>query len=173
MRLIKRYPNRKLYDTTTRHYITLKILARLVEEGEEIKVIDSRTGDDITSKILAQLLVVEQEERGLNIALNKVRELLKTGEDILQSSMQKISLEAEKTVGRPIIEVRQLLETFTGNLEEFQRKWEAKLEDLMKLIKKTDRCEDKVKQLNKEIADLQARVKYLEGLHKKGDKDEC
>jgi polyhydroxyalkanoate synthesis repressor PhaR len=55
--LIKRYANRKLYNTETSRYITLKGIAELLNEGEEVRVIDNATGEDITSVALSQILV--------------------------------------------------------------------------------------------------------------------
>jgi polyhydroxyalkanoate synthesis repressor PhaR len=62
MILIKRYPNRKLYNTTTKQYITLNGLADLIREGEEIQVIDHASGDDLTAVTLTQV-VLEQEKK--------------------------------------------------------------------------------------------------------------
>jgi len=55
--LIKRYSNRKLYDTNSSRYITLKGIAELLEAGEEVHVIDNETGEDITEVALSQILV--------------------------------------------------------------------------------------------------------------------
>lgn len=54
MRIIKRYSNRRLYDSESSSIITLKDVAELIKNGEEIQVIDNTTGEDITSKILGQ-----------------------------------------------------------------------------------------------------------------------
>jgi polyhydroxyalkanoate synthesis repressor PhaR len=55
--LIKRYANRKLYNTQTSRYITLKGIAELLEGGEDVRVIDNESGEDITSITLSQILV--------------------------------------------------------------------------------------------------------------------
>ncbi|MBW2233208.1 MAG: polyhydroxyalkanoate synthesis regulator DNA-binding domain-containing protein [Deltaproteobacteria bacterium] len=55
--LIKRYANRKLYNTDTSRYITLKGIAELLDGGDEVRVIDNETGEDITSVALSQILV--------------------------------------------------------------------------------------------------------------------
>ena len=54
--LIKKYANRKLYDTTSKHYVTLETVARLVQDGHDIRVVDQPTGSDITSMVLNQIL---------------------------------------------------------------------------------------------------------------------
>ena len=55
--LIKRYANRKLYNTETSRYITLKGIAKLLDEGESVQVVDKETGEDITQVALSQILV--------------------------------------------------------------------------------------------------------------------
>ena len=60
---IKKYANRRLYNTGTSSYITLDDLARMVREGVEFSVLDAKTGDDITHSILTQI-IVEQEASG-------------------------------------------------------------------------------------------------------------
>ncbi|MFZ6029121.1 MAG: polyhydroxyalkanoate synthesis regulator DNA-binding domain-containing protein [Chloroflexota bacterium] len=60
--LIKRYPNRKLYNTATRRYIALADIAVYVREGETVQVIDHATGEDMTAATLAQV-IGEQEKR--------------------------------------------------------------------------------------------------------------
>ncbi|MFW6096642.1 MAG: polyhydroxyalkanoate synthesis regulator DNA-binding domain-containing protein [Chloroflexota bacterium] len=62
MRLIKRYPNRKLYDTEDKRYVTLNDIAQLIRDGEEIQVQDHSTGEDLTALTLTQI-IVEQEKR--------------------------------------------------------------------------------------------------------------
>ena len=61
--LIKKYGNRKLYDTRTSRYITLDGIAQLVREGHEIKVVDRDSGHDLTQVTLSQI-VLEEEKRG-------------------------------------------------------------------------------------------------------------
>ena len=62
-RVIKKYPNRRLYDTTESKYITLDDVKKLVLEGVPFLVTDKQTGEDITRNILLQI-IIEQEEAG-------------------------------------------------------------------------------------------------------------
>ena len=59
-RLIKKYPNRRLYDTQTSTYITLADVKQLVLETEEFKVVDAKTGEDLTRSILLQIILEEE-----------------------------------------------------------------------------------------------------------------
>jgi len=62
MPIIKRYPNRKLYDTEAKQYITLEGIAALIRQEQEIRVIDHATGEDLTAVTLTQV-ILEQEKR--------------------------------------------------------------------------------------------------------------
>lgn len=64
--VIKKYANRRLYNTATSSYVTLDGLARMVKEGVEFTVCDARTGEDITRSVLTQI-IVEEEARGVHL----------------------------------------------------------------------------------------------------------
>ena len=60
---IKKYANRRLYDTESSSYVTLDRLAQMIREGRDFEVVDAKTGDDITHQVLTQI-IVEEEARG-------------------------------------------------------------------------------------------------------------
>ncbi len=62
MRLLKKYPNRRLYDTQTSSYVTLSQVSELVREGEDIQIIDSDSEEDITRSVLLQI-ILEMESK--------------------------------------------------------------------------------------------------------------
>jgi polyhydroxyalkanoate synthesis repressor PhaR len=62
-RIIKKYPNRRLYDTDTSSYITLTEIKQLVMDSEAFVVLDAKTGDDLTRSILLQI-ILEEESQG-------------------------------------------------------------------------------------------------------------
>ena len=62
--LIKKYANRKLYDTRTSRYITLEGISRLVREGHDIEVLDRDTGRDLTPLVLSQIVMGEEKRGG-------------------------------------------------------------------------------------------------------------
>ena len=95
-RIIKKYPNRRLYDTEISRYITLEEIRQLVLRGEDFQVIDKRSGDEITRTILLQE-ISEQEEGGNPIFSTKVlRNIIRFYGDSMQSTMSsylELSLE--------------------------------------------------------------------------------
>jgi polyhydroxyalkanoate synthesis repressor PhaR len=78
-RLIRRYENRKLYDTARRRYVTLEELARLVGSGEDVHVEDQRTGEDLTAMVLAQVILEGIKERTTRIPGQVLARLIRLG----------------------------------------------------------------------------------------------
>ena len=77
MRIVKKYANRKLYDTVDKMYVTMDVLSELIKSGEEIQVIDNRTGDDITASVVSQLLAREKGAGGSEEASGVLVQLLR------------------------------------------------------------------------------------------------
>src|SRR5271155_3271661 len=83
--VIKKYANRRLYNTQTSSYVTLDHLALMVKEGTEFEVQDARTGDDITRSVLTQI-IFEEEAKGQNLLPIKfLRQLIRFYGDSLQT----------------------------------------------------------------------------------------
>jgi polyhydroxyalkanoate synthesis repressor PhaR len=74
-RIIKKYPNRRLYDTAVSRYVSLADIRQLVVDGVRFRVVDARTEDDLTRSILLQI-IVEQEEKGQPILSTELLEKL-------------------------------------------------------------------------------------------------
>ncbi len=83
MPLIKRYPNRKLYDTSAKRYVTLEGIADLVRRGEDVQVVDHETGDDLTALTLAQIIFEEARQRSGLLPRALLAGLIRTGGDTL------------------------------------------------------------------------------------------
>src|SRR5579883_2015152 len=62
VRIIKKYPNRRLYDTEISSYITLEEVRQLVLDGEEFEVRDAKTGEDLTRSVLLQIILEQQQK---------------------------------------------------------------------------------------------------------------
>ena len=74
---IKKYANRRLYDTESSTYITLDRLAQMVREGREFEVVDAKTGDDITRQVLTQIIVDEEARGGTTmLPINFLKQLI-------------------------------------------------------------------------------------------------
>ncbi len=83
--IIKKYANRRLYDTESSAYITLDRLAEMVRQKRQFKVVDAKTGEDLTRGVLTQI-IVDEESRGTNmLPVNFLRQLISLYGDSMQS----------------------------------------------------------------------------------------
>ncbi len=83
--IIKKYANRRLYNTETSSYITLDLLSQMTREGREFVVVDAKSGEDITHNVLTQI-IMEEEQRGTNmLPVNFLRQLISMYGDSMQS----------------------------------------------------------------------------------------
>jgi polyhydroxyalkanoate synthesis repressor PhaR len=73
---IKKYANRRLYDTESSAYITLDRLAEMVRQGREFEVVDAKTGEDITRQVLTQIIVDEEARGSTMLPVNFLKQLI-------------------------------------------------------------------------------------------------
>lgn len=103
-RLIKRYANRKMYDTERSCYITLEEVSAMVRAGEDVKVIDNKTKEDLTEVTLTQALLDSKRKKRSGVTLVELRKMISSGSDFLQRSItepvSRVQRDAERTVGK-------------------------------------------------------------------------
>lgn len=110
-RIIKKYANRRLYDTTASRHVTLHDICDLVANGEDIEVVDDTTGDDITRNILLQILA--EQEQG--------------GHPILSTDML---MQIIRFYGNPMQGLMtQLLDQSVASFTRQQKQWQKQLQD--------------------------------------------
>lgn len=83
--IIKKYANRRLYDTESSTYITLERLAEMVRQKRDFKVVDAKSGDDITRAVLAQIIMDEEARGATMLPVNFLRQLIGMYGDQMQS----------------------------------------------------------------------------------------
>ena len=87
---IKKYANRRLYNTGTSTYVTLEDLAAMVKEGEDFLVYDAKTGEDITRSVLAQIIFEQENKAGQNLLPTTfLRQLIRFYGDSMQMVVPK------------------------------------------------------------------------------------
>jgi polyhydroxyalkanoate synthesis repressor PhaR len=106
--LIKRYANRKLYNTDTSRYITLKGIAELVEQGEDVRVIDNETGEDISGVTLSQILV-DNERRDHAVPRTLLSDLIQKSGDALYGALKKGVGDAQENIEELQRNVRRVI----------------------------------------------------------------
>jgi polyhydroxyalkanoate synthesis repressor PhaR len=104
-RLIKRYANRKMYDTTASRYVTLDGITDLIRSGEDLHIIDNDTGEDLTAVTFAQIIFEEEKRKQGLLELPALRWIIQQGGATLQEILHRVDR------GREAIEnVREMAE---------------------------------------------------------------
>ncbi len=85
MPLIKRYPNRKLYDTEAKQYVTLSGIADLIRQGHDVQVVDHATGEDLTAITLTQIIFEQEKKRSGFVPKNVLTGLVQAGGDTMST----------------------------------------------------------------------------------------
>jgi polyhydroxyalkanoate synthesis repressor PhaR len=107
-KVIKRYANRKLYDTERSCYVTLEEISQMIKEGEDVKVVDNKTKDDLTAVTLAQI-IVEEEKKVQKMPLKLLRSIIQSGNDAIGDFY-------EKRVADPVKSIKDDVESRVASL---------------------------------------------------------
>jgi polyhydroxyalkanoate synthesis repressor PhaR len=143
--LIKKYANRKLYDTRTSRYITLEGIAQLVRDGHEIKVVDRDDGRDLTQVTLSQV-VLEEEKRG-------PARLVDAGGEMLHDRGQALLDYVRKTLNVPA-DLRSQVERRREGLESVM---DDAIEQTLKRLRIPTRKD--IDRINERLDRLSAQIK--------------
>lgn len=135
-RVIKRYTNRKLYDTDQSRYVTLDDIARLIRENEEVRVIDNETQDDLTAVTFAQIILEEEKRKTNLVSVPFLRKLIHSGEaavqDLSDSAKRALDQIGDLT-GRAGGRVREVVEESGRAIDGALDEGKGFIDDLMSL----------------------------------------
>lgn len=118
--VVKKYANRRLYNTEASTYVTLDDLAKMVRDGRDFVVYDAKTGDDITRSVLTQIIVEEESKVGQNLLPTAfLRQLIGYYGDNLQGLVPRYLEFAMASFGRQQDQMRRTMEQTIGGLVPF------------------------------------------------------
>ncbi|MEP6983529.1 MAG: polyhydroxyalkanoate synthesis repressor PhaR [Sphingomicrobium sp.] len=163
---IKKYANRRLYDTESSAYITLDRLAQMVREGREFEVVDAKTGDDITRQVLTQIIVDEEARGTTMLPINFLKQLIGLYGNSMQNFVPQYLEAAMDAFQRNQSAVK---DAFGANVfADLAKRNMAMFEDAAQAFTGNAKAEAKssssdVDQLKAELAALQAKVDKLSG----------
>jgi polyhydroxyalkanoate synthesis repressor PhaR len=136
IRIIKKYPNRRLYDTVESRYITLQDVRRLVLEGVAFGVIDKRSQQDITRPVLLQVIAEQEQRDGTILSQDFLAELIRSHdvglEGVLSSYLEqtlRLFLNAERPAADPAAAASHLAN------QNYQR-WHSAQEEIFRTLMK-------------------------------------
>jgi polyhydroxyalkanoate synthesis repressor PhaR len=125
MPVIKRYPNRKLYDTEAKKYITLDGIAQLIRQGEEVIVIDHTTDEDLTAVTLTQIIFEQEKKKGGFLPQSVLTELVRAGGDTMNT--------LRRTLTMPLDLFKQVDEEIEKRLNQLVERGELATEEARRL----------------------------------------
>ncbi|MBL7685431.1 MAG: polyhydroxyalkanoate synthesis regulator DNA-binding domain-containing protein [Deltaproteobacteria bacterium] len=167
-RVVKRYQNRKLYDTQNSCYVTLDDIAQFIKEGEDVMVIDNKNQDDLTAVTLTQIIFEQEKKKKNLLPLNALKNIIQSGGeqimDFVQKSIQIVPSisNVKDEAGKVIDKIRDEIEDSGSFFKDFLSKSHQGVDDV------TRKLEDKVKSLTNvsfvrnEIRSLRKKVALLE-----------
>jgi polyhydroxyalkanoate synthesis repressor PhaR len=139
-KVIKRYTNRKLYDTVESRYVTLDEIAEMIKAGAEVKIIDNRTKEDLTSVTLAQI-IFEEEKKTSKMSLETLRDMIRHGGEVAQRFVEGTQAELR------------------GRVEAVRAAAEQRVQSFLKQGQQTsDRAKELVQTSQEAVAALQKKV---------------
>ena len=163
---IKKYANRRLYDTESSTYITLDRLAQMVREGREFEVVDAKSGEDITRQVLTQIIVDEESRGTTMLPINFLKQLIGLYGNSMQNFVPSYLEAAMDAFQRNQSAVK---DAFSGNVfADMAKRNMTMFEDATRALSGTPKdkaqsssASSDMDQLKAELAALQAKVDKL------------
>ena len=181
-RIIKRYANRKLYDTQRSRYVTLDQIAAMIRAGEDVKIVDNNSKDDLTALTLTQILF-EEEKKGGFLPLAALRNIIQSGGQSIQSLAttagekvravfrrdgrdgEEIVVDADHPSEPDVAlhahepgAVKQLLERSSQTLDEWGKKIDERVHKVVEAVTPHAGVEKELRALRERVAELEKQL---------------
>ncbi len=185
-RVVKRYANRKLYDTQRSRYVTLEQIAEMIRAGEDVKIVDNNSKEDLTAITLAQI-IFEEEKRSSFMPLSALRNIIQTSGQSIQQTFatagEKVRavFRREKEEGgeggeaaaggeaageQPAGEaaahgggpIREFLDRSQQTFEEWQKRVDERIRHTVESISPLAGLEKEIRALQQRLADIEKRL---------------
>ncbi|SLM30206.1 PHA accumulation regulator DNA-binding protein [Desulfamplus magnetovallimortis] len=192
MHLIKKYANRKLYDTEDKKYVTMKHISAMIKSGKDVSIVDNETGEDITASIVSTLMGKDSSDAGEGLSTGVLIQLFRKGsgaltdyakkyfsiwqnaftmaEDELDALLKTLvkNKEISKTEGSRL---KQEITGFTRSLKSWISEMvDKRVNEVMVMMNLPTR--DQFTSLNSRISDLEAKIKELESCKRDSGEDD-
>jgi len=188
-RIIKRYANRKLYDTEHSRYVTLDQISEMIRNGDDVKIVDNKTKEDLTTVTLAQIIFEEEKKQRSFLPLGAMRNIIQSGGEWFaeaQRRVQSILPGKKREDGEPEVDevaleepvdeatqkkrslaaLREWVDHSKHRLEEWQRSVDGKIrgtiENIQHAVNPWAGVNKDVKALADRIAELESKLHELE-----------
>lgn len=174
-RVVKRYANRKLYDTESSRYVSLDDVAGFVRAGEDVQVLDNSSGDDLTAVTLAQIILEDERRKKSFVSLPLLRDLVRGSGDAIADATQRASdaidefrAKAEETVNDFVSDSVSRRDAFLNTIERSRRSLDELQQRIDDGVKESfDRFRDatgfgaEMERLEKAMKDIEDHVRSM------------
>lgn len=137
-RIIKKYGNRKLYDTTQSKYISLKHVKEVIRDGENVSIIEKDSGKDITSEVLTKAILEDTEDKRDTITSGVLHNLIRWGSDTIDAGLHQFGKGLNKVL--PIAGVQEI-----STLQTQIKELENKVNQLQSRLKESEEPDEEFK----------------------------
>jgi len=167
--VIKKYGNRRLYDTAGSRYVNLDDLAAHVRAGREVRVVDAKTGQDLTRVVLTQIITEDAKDKPTGLPLELLRQLIVASDEVRQEFLMWYLKSAFDTY-------QKLQDTVQNRLSEVQSAILSPVDVMKRFLGTAQATEPKVDEesevdtLRKRVAELEARLNKPAGSKHKSKK---
>ena len=156
--VIKKYGNRRMYDTAGSRYVNLDDIAALVREGKDVKVVDAKTGQDLTRVTLTQIITEDAKDKPTGLPLELLRQLIIASDEVRQEFVMWYLKSAFDTY-------QKVQDTVQGRLGEVQSAILSPVDMMKKFLggpppspPAKSEAEPELDALRKRVAELEARL---------------
>ena len=188
-RIIKRYANRKLYDTEHSRYVTLDQISEMIRNGDDVKIVDNKTKEDLTTVTLAQIIFEEEKKQRSFLPLGAMRNIIQSGGEWFAEAQRRVqSILPGKRKGegedgevaaepegeqdeamvkkRSLDNLREWVDSSKHRLEEWQKQVDSKIrttiDGISQSITPWASVNKDVRALADRIGELEAKLRQLE-----------
>ena len=180
-RVIKRYANRKLYDTQRSRYVTLEQIADMIRSGEDVKIVDNNSKEDLTSVTLAQIIFEEEKKRNSFLPLAAMRGIIQSGGESLQELASQAGARVRSVFRRggdepqapevvPEIEpppapregpgqaIREFLERSQQTFDEWQKRVDERVHKVVETLAPWTAVQKELRELAERLSEIEKRL---------------
>jgi polyhydroxyalkanoate synthesis repressor PhaR len=196
-RIIKRYANRKLYDTEHSRYVTLDQISEMIRNGDDVKIVDNKTKEDLTTVTLAQIIFEEEKKQRSFLPLAAMRNIIQSGGEWFAEAQRRVQsilpgkrkedassddaapLDGTETTDenaikkRSLASLREWVDHSKHRLDEWQKHVDTKIRTTIDGISQTitpwGSVNKDVRALADRIAELEAKLRDLESHEERAD----
>lgn len=164
-KIIKRYSNRKMYDTTESRYVTLNDISDMIRKGTDVKIVDNQTNKDITSAVLAHVLFNKERSRS-TLSINILKGLIQSGQERIADYYRKKvlpQLKPEKGERRENAEVDtegsvEIMSFLKSSLGDLEKQFQLNINDFLSSFPAVKKIREEMDRINERLVRIEDRV---------------